>query len=384
MSGMPWPVDARGAASRERRVKRWMRGALALLGLWLILGSMVLPGPVTAQADDEAAVERAVIDIFRAATARDADTLYDLLAPESRLAIPRQAFLAWISDESLLIASEDPDIRRISFETWESDLTGTEYEDAAIVSYRVPIASATEEDTLRGEMILHNDGGVWRWFFASLGVPEADVAALGEYTVEYETPYRTEAFRNIDMFWAQVFANAGLDYHPPRDMIGVRVEPVRTGCGIEEDIELMAVYYCTIDQTIYYDPNFRDLLIQSVGEYSWNHVIAHEWGHHVQNLLNIDTAFDPELEGGMYTIEHELMADCLAGMFAQDARARGLIDDPDVRGAEEVSDLAADARGTSWDDPSAHGTGAQRQEAFWLGFNDGFRGCHFRMEPLGT
>lgn len=360
-------------------------GAIALLGVWMLLGPLFLAGPLSAQtAADEATIERAIIDIFRAASERDADTLYDLLAIESRLAIPRQAFRAWIEDESLLIATESPDIRRISFEPWESELTGIEYEDVAIVSYRVPIASATEEDTLRGEMVLHNDGGVWRWFFASLGVPEEDVAALSAYTVDYESPYRTEAFRNIDMFWAQMFASAGLDYHPPRDMIGVRVEPVRTGCGIEDDIKMMAVYYCTIDETIYYDPNFRDLLIESVGEYSWNHVIAHEWGHHVQNMLGIDTSFYPELDGTMYTIESELMADCLAGMFAQDARARGYIEDQALAEADEVADLAADARGTSWDDITAHGSGAQRQEAFWLGFNDGLRGCHVRLEPSGT
>jgi hypothetical protein len=360
-------------------------GAMALLGVWMVVGSLFLAMPLSAQtAQEEAAVERAVVDIFRHATNRDADAMYDLLAPESRMAIPRQAFRVWLEDESLLVATETPQIRRIDFESWESALTGTEYEDVAIVSYRVPVASATEEDTVRGEMVLHNDGGVWRWFFASLGTPEEDIAELGAFTVEYESPYRTEAYRNIDLFWAQMFANAGLDYHPPRDMLGVRVEPVRTGCGLENDIEQMAVYYCMIDETIYYDPNIRDLIVDNLGEFAWTWVISHEWAHHVQNLLHIDTSFNPELDGTIYTIESELMADCLAGMFTQDARVRGYIDDRDVDAAVELVDaVLGDSRGTSWDDPLAHGTGAQRQDAFWLGFNDGLRGCHVSMEEAG-
>src|SRR5699024_7538828 len=141
----------------------------------------------------------------------------------------------------------------------------------------------------------------------------------------------------MDMYWAQVFANAGLNYHPPTDMVGIRVDAQQTGCGLEDEIELMGVYYCTRDQTIYYDPGFRDDIVDQFGEYAWNHIMAHEWGHHIQSLLGLYTTRDPELHGGMYTIESELQADCLAGIFSQDARARGIIRNRDLNGAIEVT-----------------------------------------------
>jgi predicted metalloprotease len=92
---------------------------------------------------------------------------------------------------------------------------------------------------------------------------------------------------------------------------------------------------------------------------------------------------DPELEGGQYTIEHELQADCLAGMFGQDAWARGLIRSRDLNEAIDITGIAGDAAGTSWDDPSAHGSAEQREESFWIGYDDGFRGCHIRLGVEG-
>lgn len=230
------------------------------------------------------------------------------------------------------------------------------------------------------EINMVSDGSVWRWFYPGDETIVEDVAHEEAFTVDHETLYTSDMFQQIDVYWAQMFANAGLDYISPVDVVGVRVERIRTGCGIEKEIELMAVYYCTLDQTIYYDPDFRDQVVEALGEYAWSHVIAHEWGHHVQSLLGFTTTRDPELYGGQYTIEHELQADCLAGMFTQDAFARDLIRAQDVDGAVELSDSSGDMRGTSWDDEAAHGTGSQRVESFWTGFDDGLRGCHVSLE----
>jgi predicted metalloprotease len=361
--------------------KRLRTGVLATLVLWLMLGMSVGGGQVVAQAAvlDEAAVNRAVVDMVRAEAEGDPNRLYDMMAPESRLVIPRQAFVNWFSDPERLVPVGEPDITSVTFGDWESDVTGDVYEDVALVEYTVDVASASE-DAVRSEgLVLWNDGQFWRWFFVGMDADIEDVAAADNWSVEYESPYRTEMFRNIDMFWAQMFANAGLEYHPPVDMVGVLLEPTRTGCGIENDIEGMAVYYCTIDETIYYDPEFRDYLVDHIGEYAWQHVIAHEWGHHVQKLLGLATSRDPELLGGQYTIEHELQADCLSGVFGQDASARRIIRSRDIDEALDVISMAGDSRGTSWDDETAHGSSSQREQSFWSGYDDGLIGCHIVM-----
>lgn len=359
---------------------------LATFVLWFMFGAASGASPVGAQApgDEEAAVVRTVVDLLRAEGEGELDRLYDLMAPESRAIIPRQAFVNWYSAEERMVPAAEPEIESITFDDWESDVTGDEYDDVAFVEYSVEVQAGREEDVRSSEMILWNDGQAWRWFFTGMDDDAEDVAAEDAWTVDYETPYQTEMYRNIDMYWAQIFDNAGLAYRPPVDMVGVLVEPTHTGCGIENDITEMAVYYCTLDETIYYDPAFRDMLVENIGDYAWEHVIAHEWGHHVQNLLGLTTSMDPELEGGQYTIEHELQADCLAGMFGQDARARGIIRRADIREAVDVTAIAGDETGTSWDDPSAHGTAAQREQSFWLGYDDGFRGCHIRLEVEGN
>lgn len=366
-----------------------LRHALfTVLATWLTVGTALAVSPVHAQApvDEEQAVARAVVDLLRAEGEGDLNHLYDLMAPESRAIFPRQAFVNWYSDADRLLPVNEPEIESITFDDWESDVTGDEYDDVAFVEYsvEVEVEAGREEDIRSTEMVLWNDGQVWRWFFVGMDEDIEDVADEDAWTVDYETPYQTEMYQNIDMFWVQVFYNAGLEYRPPVDMVGVVVEPTRTGCGIENDITEMAVYYCTLDETIYYDPAFRDGLVENFGDYAWEHVIAHEWGHHVQNLLGLTVTVDPELDGGHYTIEHELQADCLAGMFGQDARARGIIRNRDLTEAIDVTGIAGDVTGTSWDDPSAHGSAAQREQSFWIGYDDGFRGCHIRLELAGN
>ena len=364
------------------RIRHW---CLTILVLWLASGAGL--GSVQAVASravpDEQAVTRAVTDIVRAEREGDLDRLYDMMAPESRMVIPRQAFVNWFSDPDRLVAVGEPEITSVTFGDWESAVSGDIYEDVALVELNVAVASAIDEDVRTDGLVLWNDGQFWRWIFGEDDADIQGVAALDQWTVEYESPYQTEMFRNIDIFWAQMFANAGLEYWPPKDMVGVLVEPTRTGCGLEKDIEAMAVYYCTLDETIYYDPGFRDLLIEKIGEYAWEHVIAHEWGHHVQNLLGLDTTRDPELLGGQYTIEHELQADCLSGIFGQDARARQIIRSRNINEALDVISMAGDARGTSWDDVTAHGSAAQREQSFWTGYEDGLIGCHIQMERGG-
>jgi uncharacterized protein len=364
--------------------KRMRPGLMILLAVWVMIGNVVAGSPVSAQSDaDVQVISRVVRDLSRAEGRQDVNYLYDLMLPDVRRVVPRQAMINWYASEATLIPTEDPVVDEVTFDSYDYAVTGETYENVATVTYtqvgEVDGVADVQERVVR----LWHDGQTWRWFFGEDEQAVADIASETETTLGYESPYKTDAYRQIDAFWAQMFANAGLEYEPPVDMLGVRVQPLQTGCGVEEDIEMMAVYYCTLDQTIYYDPDFRDEIIDDLGEYGWYNIIAHEWGHHIQNLLGLNVTRDPELDGGYYTIELELQADCLAGMYGQDALARGLIRDRDVRAAARVTDSAGDASGTSWDDETAHGSGSQREESFWTGFDDGLRGCNLDLVNPG-
>jgi predicted metalloprotease len=374
----------------KKQMRNRMRpGLVVLLTLWVMIGSVLAGSPALAQssgADQETDIQvitRVVQDLSRAEGRQDFNYLYDLMVPDARRLLPRQAMVNWYTSESTFVPTEDPAIVDVTFAEYDDPVTGESYENVATVTYTQVGEVAGVEEVRDVVVRLWHDGQTWRWFFGQDDVSVDEIAAETETALNYESPYKTEAYQQIDEFWAQLFANAGIEYEPPVDMLGVRVQPLETGCGVEEDIEVMAVYYCTLDQTIYYDPEFRDELIDDLGEYGWYNIVAHEWGHHIQNLLGISVTRDPELDGGYYTIELELQADCLAGMYGQDALARGEIGDRDVRAAARVTDASGDLAGTSWDDATAHGTGAQREESFWTGFDDGLRGCNLDLVNPG-
>lgn len=349
---------------------------------WMLILTVFGAQPALSQVQDpHAQVERVVIDLVRAEQYQDLDLLYDYMAPESRYMIPRQAFTIWYAGQSFGIPTGAPTIARVDLGDGVYGLTGTEYENIAIVEYTVPVEGSDEPETR--ELRLWSDGVTWRWFFDA---SEAEAEGLREnaaFTVEFESLYNSDVYRHLDMFWAQVFADHGADYRSPIDIVGVRAFPLETGCGSmeEEDVVASPAFYCGWDETIYYDPTFRNWVMDEFGEYAWHHVIAHEWAHHVQNVLGLFTSIDPELYGGSYTIEHELQADCLAGVFTQDAYARRTILKPDVFGARDVTAYVGDRKGTPWDYEHAHGSADQRVNSYWLGFDDGLRGCYVTIAP---
>jgi hypothetical protein len=360
------------------------RLASTAMALWLTVLMISGAPAAVAQQDETAQVERVIFDLVRAEGNGDYNLLYDYMAPESRDMLPRQAFITWFTAQDSPVPTGVPEIGSIEFQDGEYEATGTDYENLAYVEYTVPVDG---DETESRDLVLASDGVTWRWFF---DMPEDEIDAVAEeygpYTVAFESLFKTEIFRQLDMFWAQVFADHNAPYRAPIDMVGVNVYPAKTSCG-EMDKEKMqgaAAMYCGLDETIYFDVDFREWYIGEFGQYSWDHIIAHEWGHHIQNVLGLFTSMDPELYGGAYTIEHELQADCLAAIFAQDSRARGIIRNRDIRQAEHFNMWGGDPEGIPWDMGGAHGTPEQRVESFWLGYNDGFRGCYVDIASMAN
>jgi predicted metalloprotease len=370
----------------ERRTmilpSRVFRSIFAIFTLAVLLAAIPV-GPASArQADDDRiqSVTSAAIEMSRQMENGDFLALYDRLHPDIRNVLPRQDFLDWAASGDLPIPADDPVVSAVTFAEWTWPVGDERYDEAATVAFTQAVdrdGSAVNEP---GAWTFVSDGQRWRWFPDLTG---ADIEGLHlaeeETPSAYEPAFRQAAYARIDRFWENIFTGAGLDYTSVRDIVAVTEEPLETACGVEHDISQVAIYYCTGDSTIYFDPDFRRSVIDATGSYGWTMIVAHEWGHHVQSLLGIDIVWDPELDDGLYPIEIELQSDCLAGLYTQDALAEGEIDDDDVEAAVQITGMAGDASGTSWDDYTAHGTGDQRVESFFTGFEDGFTGCNLSL-----
>ena len=163
----------------------------------------------------------------------------------------------------------------------------------------------------------------------------------------------------INAFWRDVFAGAGVSYIPAGVSWVEGGQMARTACGRGY---LSGPLYCRIDRTIYLDSEFFQDLWAFREDAAVVVVIAHEWGHHVQDLLGIDG----RRRSGL-TIE--LQADCMAGMFFRHAAAEGRLQDGDLDEAVAVSLRSGDPTWQSPTDRRAHGSGEQRVSAFRQGYD---------------
>jgi len=170
----------------------------------------------------------------------------------------------------------------------------------------------------------------------------------------------------IDKFWRDTFEADNLDYSGPQMFVGYRKKGLETACGAAD---LDNAFYCGADRSIYYDINFFQEELDTNGDYSPIFVLAHEWGHLVQDLLDI--LYDEN----RYSIQNELQADCLAGVFTKHAEDIGLLEERDFDEAVIALFRVGDSDDTPFFDPQAHGTPGQRIDAFNKGFNKGTGAC---------
>jgi len=183
--------------------------------------------------------------------------------------------------------------------------------------------------------------------------------------------------------WRQVFAERGQRYVEPT--LVLFSDSVASACGMAQSA--VGPFYCPNDQKVYIDLSFyRDLKerFQAPGEFAEAYVIAHEVGHHVQNLLGISEqvrrhqqASDAN-ESNRWSVRLELQADCFAGVWANRANAaRNILEQGDVeqalKAAAAIGDdrLQREAQGHVTPDSFTHGTSAQRVRWFKRGIDSG-------------
>jgi hypothetical protein len=175
--------------------------------------------------------------------------------------------------------------------------------------------------------------------------------------------------------WTREFAANGKDYE--RAKLVLFVERVDSACGLAS--AATGPFYCPRDKKLYIDLSFYQQLrdrLGAPGDFAQAYVIAHEVGHHVQNLLGqLDKGNEEGADRG--SVRTELQADCYAGIWAHATGRRDLLEQGDIdeamRAAEAIGDdtLQKSGRGTVQPETWTHGSSAQRQKWFRRGFESG-------------
>lgn len=173
----------------------------------------------------------------------------------------------------------------------------------------------------------------------------------------------------------------GKDYTPAK--LVMFTDAVNTGCG--QASSQVGPFYCPLDNQVYLDLGFMQQLEQQLvgttADLAEQYIIAHEYGHHVQNLLGDNARVQQAQQNdpgnaNKYSIALELQADCYAGAWVGDANARGLLESPDeineaLAAAEGVGDDRIQEKTQGRIDPEkwTHGSAEQRQQWFQRGFD---------------
>ena len=179
--------------------------------------------------------------------------------------------------------------------------------------------------------------------------------------------------------WHEKFKENNANYNEPQ--MTLYQDTTKTGCGVAQS--RMGPFYCPVDQTIYFDVSFYNDMKSRFGgggDFALAYVLAHEVGHHVQNELGIIKQTNElrqrlsETEYNKVSVAQELQADYFAGLFAYYVQQKGYLEVGDIEEAMSAASAIGDDRiqemaGMDVNvDSFTHGSSAQRQEAFELGY----------------
>lgn len=211
-------------------------------------------------------------------------------------------------------------------------------------------------------------------------------AAYGDYGRE-----SCSALASLNETWQPVFQQAGVAFEQPT--LNFYRQGTRSGCGAAQSA--MGPFYCPADQGIYLDTTFFDQMAQQMGaggDFARVYVMAHEYGHHIQQLTGVADAVRQQQQSNppqanQWQVRMELQADCYAGAWA--GKNRTLIEPGDfeegMTAASAIGDDTLMRNSGQQVNPESftHGSSAQRMQALRLGLESGDdRQCD-RIVPLG-
>jgi predicted metalloprotease len=219
--------------------------------------------------------------------------------------------------------------------------------------------------------------------FLQQGQPQAAPEANAPIDPDQEQLKRFVAvvLADTEDVWTDEFKRLGAQYEKPT--LVMFTGAIQSGCGGASSA--VGPFYCPVDHKVYIDLGFYDELktrFRVNGDFAQAYVIAHEVGHHVQNLLGISDrvqrqrASGSEEESNRWSVRLELQADFLAGVFARRGdEMKGFLEKGDIdeamRCASAIGDdaLQKQAQGYAVPDSFTHGTSEQRMAAFMAGYN---------------
>jgi len=188
--------------------------------------------------------------------------------------------------------------------------------------------------------------------------------------------------------WRTIFQQGGATYREPK--LVLYTGATRSACGVGQ--AELGPFYCPADAKVYLDLTFFDELhhrFGAPGDFAQAYVIAHEIGHHVQNLLGISDKVQQartrvsEREANQLSVRLELQADCLAGIWAHHAnRSRSVLEAGDIEEGLAAATAVGDdhiqkrSQGYAVPDSFTHGSAEQRRRWFAIGLQQGqFKSC---------
>lgn len=189
---------------------------------------------------------------------------------------------------------------------------------------------------------------------------------------------------NTEDVWKEVLpAQAGIQYKPPRMVLFSGA--TRSACGGAQSA--MGPFYCPVDQTVYIDLSFFQEMqrrFRAGGDFAYAYVLAHEVGHHVENQLGILPKVQQaqrqssQAQANQLSVRVELMADCLAGVWANHSEQRWKSLEPGdveeaMNAAEAIGDdrLQRQSQGYAMPETFTHGSSEQRVRWFMTGLKSG-------------
>lgn len=193
--------------------------------------------------------------------------------------------------------------------------------------------------------------------------------------------------KDIQETWTGVFRQEGIEYQ--RTTLVIFRDATQTSCGLGQAAS--GPFYCPADGKVYLDLGFFDELHRrfgAPGDFAQAYVIAHEVGHHVQNLMGTSSRVQEAMQSdkrnaNQYSVQLELQADCYAGIWGRAAASRNILEEGDIEEGLAAAAAVGDDRmqemsGRAVNPESfSHGSSEQRMEWFRRGFESGnLRDCN--------
>ena len=223
-------------------------------------------------------------------------------------------------------------------------------------------------------------------FFALLGSGDSGGATttntrpVNDPAEEPEVQFVSFVLDDAQKNWTEILAQRNVRY--PHAKLVLFRDRTTSGCGVAQSAT--GPFYCPEDQKVYIDLGFYDELKQrfgAPGDFAQAYVLAHEIGHHVQNVLGIErkmrNAVDQGADQNQMSVRLELQADCFAGIWAHTTDQRHMLDVSDAKEAMNAAAAVGDdrlqrmsGRGVN-PEKFTHGSSEQRMHWFQQGFTSG-------------